>query len=262
MIPERPVDLARDDELLDALGRGELPDEGDEVMVMLAAWRSDVTDPDAYERARTPLRAAAPALDIELPDTPVLDIAMPNVSRRRSPRRLRLAIAAAMVAVAAGGTVVAAASTTQDSPLWPITRLLYPQRAERIAAEDTLAQARQAISEGRRDDAQRLLQQADTLISQVDDPGDRASLLAVLAQLRQLLSSVTGATTQSGPSTAAGDRSSGGPTPNPTPKSTPDPLLPNPLPPGLLPPSLLPPSLLPSPLLPTSLLPLPPLPGI
>jgi hypothetical protein len=255
----RPADLARDDELLDALGRGELPAGSDEVAVMLSAWRGDLVDLAAREPAGTPLRSAAPAAGPSGPGTVV-----PMVpGRRRSSRRLRLAAAAAVVVLAAGGTAAAAASTRQDSPLWPVTRLLYPQRAERVAAEDTLGQARQAIGDGRRDDARLLLDKAGTLISQVDDAGDRNRLLAELGQLRQLLASLTG--TGTGPAApGAGPQggTSGGVTPSGTPSPTSKPLLPNPLP-SLLPPSLLPPSLLPSPLLPTSLLPtLPPLPGL
>src|SRR5690348_9053894 len=146
----QPRDLAPDDELLDALGHGDQPAEDDELALMLAAWREDVVDPDGYERARTPLRAAVPASDPELPAPRSARpaIAAPHTRGRRRPsRKVRLAVAAAAaVAIAVGGTAAAAAISGPGSPLWSITQVLYPQRADRLAAEDSLAQARQAIS--------------------------------------------------------------------------------------------------------------------
>jgi len=50
-----PTSLGADDELLSALGRGDLPAGGDPVAVMLAAWRADLEDSPARS-----LRAAAP----------------------------------------------------------------------------------------------------------------------------------------------------------------------------------------------------------
>ena len=162
----RSVDLARDDELLDALGRGELPVEDDEVAGMLAAWHMDVTDPGTHERARTPVRAAAPARYPAVPN-----LAAPNVAGRpRWSRRRRLAIAAAVVALA-GGHRGRRGREHAGEPR-PVTRL--PPAAER-RGRGYLAQARQAVSEGRRT-TRSAPDKADALIAQMDDPGDRARL--------------------------------------------------------------------------------------
>jgi hypothetical protein len=278
-----PLDaVGSDDELLDALGRGDRAAGGDLVAVMLAAWRADLEDPPA--RA---LRAAAPG-----PETvtliPVTQIPAPRVQGRaalpgsevraaapgpspagRAPtrpgsrdragspgrpgrwrsRRYRVALAAAAVALVAGGAAAAASNPNPNSPLWPVSQLLYPQRADRVAAQDALAQARAAASEGRLADARRLIDEAQTLISKVADPTEQTRLQRELDQVRQLVSAAAGAI-RPGSTPAPQPRPSGGPGPTGSPGSGPGPL------PGVgLPTDILPSGILPSPLLPTSLLP-------
>src|SRR5207245_6869320 len=102
------------------------------------------------------------------------------------------------------------------SPLWPITHLLNPDRAEVIEAESAIADARHAVTDGRTADAQRLLDQADTLVSRVRDPGEAARLRAELDDVRHLLATVNGPAAPSGTASAS-------PAPGTVPTPTPGP---------------------------------------
>jgi len=187
----RPItmELARaDDELLDALGRGEPAPEGDEIAELLAAWRAEV----AEEPVTVPVRRSA-----------------------WSGWRVRLVAAAALVTVALGGTSLAAADAGPDSPLWPVTRIVNPDKADTVDAQATLDQARRAIDEGRQADARRLLDQAAKQIATVRDPSAAARLRAELDALRAKLSTVP-SSVPSVPS-GAGNRA---PTVTPSPGTT------------------------------------------
>ncbi|MET8361322.1 anti-sigma-D factor RsdA [Micromonospora sp. NPDC005171] len=188
------VDLAaihRDDLLLDALGRGEQEDDADGLTAMLAAWRADFTTdqpatvvdgpvqvvaPASAGRART-LRAGAPAALV------------PGPTRWRPSGRRALGLAAAVLAVfmLATGLGVASHDARPTSPLWSLTRVLYPERAEVLGVEHTTARAREAVADGRYDDARELVDQAQRDLGRVADPADvtrlRADIDAVLRDL-------------------------------------------------------------------------------
>ena len=280
---ESPDVLARDDELLSILARGDRPagpTGGDPVAVMLAAWRADLDDPPG----RT-LRAAAPGPETVTP-IPVTPVPEPRVQGRAAvrpslgsastrpgsrdrdggpggavgpggsvgpgrwrSRRYRLALVAAVLVLVAGGAAVGASNATPNSPLWPISQLLYPQRADRLGAQDALEQARVAAREGRLADATRLLDQAQALISKVADPAERTRLQQQLDQVRQLVSTAAGIVAP-GSSTAPQPRPSGAPAPSGSPGAPP-----GPLPSVGLPTDILPTGILPTGILPTSLLP-------
>ena len=275
-----PTSLGADDELLSALGRGDLPAGGDPVAVMLAAWRADLEDSPARSlRAAAPGpetvtlipvtqtlaprakgRAAVPGRDARLtapgPTAPRPRSTRPGThdtgpgrpSGLRS-RRYRIALAVVAVALVAGGAAAAASNATPGSPLWPVSQLLYPQRADRVGAQDALAQARTAAREGRLADARHLLDQAQALISKVADPTERARLEEELEQVRQLVSTTVGVISP-GKSPAPQPHPPGGPG-----SSGPTGPPPGPLPSVGLPTDVLPTGLLPSGVLPTSLLP-------
>jgi hypothetical protein len=270
---DSPDALRADDELLSALGRGDRPAGSDPVAVMLAAWRADldgpparsaraavpgpetvtlipvtqVTPPRGQGRAALPdrvVRPAAPTGPVS-PDRP----AGPGGPGRWRSRRYRIALAAAAVLLVAGVTAAGASNATPNSPLWPVSQLLYPQRADRLAAQDALDQARTAAKEGRLADARRLMDQAQALIAKIADPAERTRLQGELEQLRQLVSTTVGVIPP-GSSPAPQPHPSGGPAPT---GSTGQP--PGPLPSVGLPTDILPTGILPSGLLPTSLLP-------
>lgn len=168
--------LAADTLLLDALGQGEPATADDEVASLLAAWRADLataeSDPAAadLEVARLVTAAADPA------------------GRGRAHRVARwVSGAAAAVLLAAGGLVVGAGHATPGNPLWPITRVMYPEHADKVAAEHSLASARRAAAEGRVDDARRLLAQAEILIARLSDPGRAQRLRADLKSVQGML---------------------------------------------------------------------------
>jgi hypothetical protein len=289
----RPVDLATvraDDLLLDALGRGEAGPADDELAAMLASWHSDLDTgldadlaadlaadriPDLVpEPIRDPVPAlpgpaeAPPAGDSVTQLLPVIDtshrpdrLGRPDRTGRTGRRRwrpgaYRLVAAGALVVAVAGGVGVAAAAGTPNSPLWPITKVVNPDRANTLAAEDDLSQARQAIAAGHYADARRLLNLAAGLIARVPDQKEAARLRAEWAGVAAMLPATTtpGAPTPatSGGPTAAGTATpttgntpapgaaptAGGPTQagSPTPTQPPGllPSLPLPLPTGIL----------------------------
>ena len=171
----------KDDRLLDRLGRGEPGDPaGDDVEAMLAGWRRSLPiagPPDAH------LLAAVTATE-------------PRQARRMV--RASLGVAASVVLVC-GGVAVAAADAGPDSPLWPVTRLVYGNVAEsRLAldgANHAVSDARTAAGQGRYPDAARLLATADTLADKVDEPGAAQRLRSDIAAVRGLLPTSTTATT-------------------------------------------------------------------
>jgi hypothetical protein len=285
-MPPEPSDLDReppaldlDDELLDALGRGGRPAGGDRLGLMLAAWRDDLDDSPArpsapvgpesvavipvtrearangqapvprpgirQPRPSVPLRSARP-----MPDRPARDqVGGPRGSRRWT-RRSRIAFAAAVVfavGVVSGVVAAAASNAGPNSPLWPVSQLLYPERADRVGAQDALDRARVAVSQGRLDDARRLMDEAQALISKIADPAERTRLQAELDQIRQLVS-WAGGSVQPGGTPAQQPPPSGGPAGTSGPS-------PGPLPGAPLPTGVLPSVVLPSLPLPTSLLP-------
>src|SRR5439155_23051468 len=135
--PEQPVDpdvLWTDDLPPDALGRGGQAPADDAIAALLAAWRADLADP-----------ADPPAVAADEPADPPAVAEVVPITRARQRRRVRLGVAAAVLAVIAGGTGIAAAQATHGSPLWPITQLVNPQRAAVLDAESAIEAARQAV---------------------------------------------------------------------------------------------------------------------
>ncbi len=167
--PRTPADIVRvttDDLLLDALGRGERPRDGDEVAAMLAAWRSEL----GAEHDEPGVAVVAP------------------VPTRKVRRLSRIAVAAAAALVAGGGLTVAAASgANPDSPLWPIARVVFPERADVAAAEHAIDEAREAAAQGRLGDASRLADEAESLIGKVRSPHDAQRLRAELDEVRRMI---------------------------------------------------------------------------
>jgi hypothetical protein len=221
---ERAVDVVtvtQDDQLLDALSRGEPAPPDDPAAALLAAWRSDVGT--GLTRPVRPAGYAVAAPDAGLwsvtltaadgtgtrptgPDPspgtrPTGAGASPGTrSRRARVRRVLLAVAA--VAVLAGAAGVAASQAGPGSPLWPITRMLYGDRAtSRQAqhdAEDKISQARRAVAQHRYADANHLLNDASTLITQVRDEPTARHLRDEVAAVRRELAEALGSVTHTG----------------------------------------------------------------
>lgn len=166
--------LARDDLLLTALGRGEPAPAGDDLAVLLAAWHADVAE-DAPA-----LRPAAPDPAVTPPETPGATVT-PLPSRRR--RAVRLAAAAVALLALAGGLGVGSRTAEPGSPLWSLTRVLYPQQAEVRDVETLIGQARAALAAGRLDEARQRAGRAGRELADVTDPAAVARLRAELDAL-------------------------------------------------------------------------------
>ncbi|MFC0534155.1 hypothetical protein [Phytohabitans kaempferiae] len=267
---QQPVGLARiaaDDELLDALGRGETPD-GDLTTELLAAWRADLADeaPSPVATDPPPPVATGPAAAAGEPPAPSVRVAAGDPARKR--RLVQALLGAAAAAVVAVGFAVSTHQAQPGSPLWPVSKVVYPQRAEALAAEKAIADARTAAAAGRVADARALLATASAHIARIDDPATAKRLRADVDALMGILTAAapqpptTTAPPAPPPSTApapgtgpsAPSTSKSPPPPSggaPAPESSPSPpgggLLPDlPLPTPLLPlPDLPLPSLLP-----------------
>jgi hypothetical protein len=204
--------VTADDQLLDALGRGASAPADDEVAGMLAAWRAELADDIPT------VRKPAPAGVVELDQV--------RVRRASRPRRMLIAAAAAVIALG-GAVTIAAGGAGPDSPLWPITQLVYSDRAEsrqaQQDAEQAISKARQAIEEGRYTDAEKQLNEAKSLIGRVRDQQVARRLLdevaAVSGLLPQLIgqpSHPAGAPKSSGTGRGSGNGSGNQPGPTPT----------------------------------------------
>ncbi|HEY3502225.1 MAG TPA: hypothetical protein VGN37_05465 [Actinocatenispora sp.] len=161
--------IDRDDRALDALlGLGDPVDAraDDPAMRLLAAWHADLSADDPL-----PVRAAAPdttRVRRRAPAAAESDRTRPGrrTSRRRRGGRLALATGVAVLATTGfAGVAMAAGGASPGSPLFPVTKVIYPDRAavreHQAAAAHDLASARQAAKEGRDDDARRYLDDAD-----------------------------------------------------------------------------------------------------
>lgn len=220
--------LARDDELLDILGRGGRAPREDTLALALSLWREELS------LASDPKRA--------------------KVKRRKVTWGL---IAAALAAsLGAGATVAAASNAEPGSPLWPITQRIFTEKASTASASTAkvrMAAARTAVTQQRPEEAQRLVKEAETLIANVTSLLEREALIAELDQVKALLATLLGG----GPAPRPGVTPAPGATPAPQPSTGGGPgqgATPGPSPSG-------PGGLLPLPL-PTISLPLPPLPTI
>ncbi|HEX2418849.1 MAG TPA: hypothetical protein VHJ83_12120 [Micromonosporaceae bacterium] len=190
---ERPLDteaVSRDDELLNLLGSGESPDTTDPVIQALHAWQVDIST--GLDDARTTglnghgHRMRPASVRSETPSTE--GGTSPGGRHRRHGRR-RSTFAAVAIGLSAGlsGVAVAAADAGPGSPLWPITKVIYSDvAAERQAeadAEAALDRARQALEEGRMEDAERYLNEADRQAGAVHS-GQAAKLRSDLNDVR------------------------------------------------------------------------------
>ncbi|WP_155372661.1 anti-sigma-D factor RsdA [Catellatospora vulcania] len=276
--------LDRDDALLDGLGLGGAAHSDDALAGLLAAWRDDLTEPpfaptldlDEAEHA-----ALAGPIDIDdlfgteseqeatvlRPATAVprgaAGSSRPPSRRDGSPRPVRggrlrpgrLMLAAALLVGVLGGGFVGAGAGQPGTPLWPVTQLVFAERAEsRVAAQDVeqlLAQADRALREQRRGDAEQFLRQAWDRLGEVREKSDHERLRAELMRLLTAFAAVAAPSTPAAPPTPVSSPRPAGGTTAPSPATT----GPSPTPgaggilPGLPPllPSLLPilPSLLP-----------------
>lgn len=110
-----------------------------------------------------------------------------------------MAVAAAVVAtVGLTGVALGAAGAGPGSPLWPVTRAVYPDRADsrmhQAAAQRDLDDAQQAVAAGDTTDARRYLDDAGHHLSRVKASGEATRLRRRADRMRRNLDAASAAT--------------------------------------------------------------------
>ena len=183
---DEPIDLAAmaaDDELIDALAAGTIAltsgayRADDQVVALLTAWRADVT--------------AEPIPELVDLDTAVAAVraGAKTVRHTRSGRSGKgrhlapVAAAAALLVVVGGGVSLGSATAQPDSVLWPLSKVLFSERAVSVQAADRVSTkietAKQALNEGKSDVAATELAQAQQDLSAVRPQEGHAQLADV-----------------------------------------------------------------------------------
>lgn len=235
--PVDPDQLARDEALLDALGAGAPGPDGDDLAAMLSAWQTSVsTDiPSAVDDAVVHEAAA---------------VAPPRRTRR--PLAKLIAALTGATIVLGGSLTAAAAGAGPGSPLWPITRIVYADRADSRAAEQTaqrlVDEATTAFAHHDYADATARLDRADTYLPKITDGVAKQRIAGQIERLRAAIAAVTlpsvgvsptpqapGAASSPGTGGTDGRPAESTPAPSPTPSPSQGGLLPLPPLPSLLP---------------------------
>jgi hypothetical protein len=152
-----------------------------------------------------------------LPPSPVLTRPATAPTRSPRPRSLRpmLAIAAAIGAVVVGSASIGAANATPDSPFWPITRALWPDRAESAdAVRSSLDQARTALDSGRTGEAQAALWRAVDQLRRLPEGDEHDAMQQTIVALWVAATPPSGSTSDAAqPRPAGASAPSNGPAP-------------------------------------------------
>lgn len=182
-----PTDLAAlhaDEELINALAAGRsAPVSGrayndDRLVGMLQAWRAEV---DAE-----PIR---PLITVEQASAAI------RKSRIAGRRRVLVPVAsaAAVLAVMLSGLVIGAHDARPGDPLWAVSKVLYQERAASVEAavdvQTKLQKARQAMADGRTDDARKELDAAGSGLTGVRSDEGKDTLASQQQDLATKLSS-------------------------------------------------------------------------
>jgi Anti-sigma-D factor RsdA to sigma factor binding region len=182
---DEPVDLAAvqaDDELINALATGMgVPSSGggafhadDKVVALLSSWRADVVDepiPDLID-----LETAVAAVKAGMPAT-----RRPRSARAR--HLVPVAAAAAFLVLVGGGVTIGSATAEPDSTLWPVSKVLFSERADSVEAaaraSDKIDNAKQALMEGKPEQASAELAQAQQDLAKVRPQEGKDELVGV-----------------------------------------------------------------------------------
>jgi hypothetical protein len=182
---DEPIDLVAvqaDDELISALAAGmsistagaRAPHTDDQVVALLSAWRADVS--------------AEPVPDLVDLDTAVAAVregikAARPVRSARARHLVPVAAAAAFLVLVGGGVSLGSADAQPDSALWPVSKMLFSERAASVEAavraSGKIDSAKQALTEGKPDAATDDLQAAQKDLGAVRPQEGQAQLVDV-----------------------------------------------------------------------------------
>jgi Anti-sigma-D factor RsdA to sigma factor binding region len=182
---EEPIDLVAvqaDDELISALAAGmSVSTPGahsyqadDHVVALLSAWRADVAEEPIPELVDLDMAVAAVQAGIK---------ANRPTRSGRARHLVPVAAAAAFLVLVGGGVSIGSASAEPDSTLWPVSKMLFSERAASVEAavraSDKIESAKQALTDGQPQAAAAELQQAQKELTAVRPQEGQAQLVDV-----------------------------------------------------------------------------------
>ncbi len=178
-----PADLAAmqaDDALLDMIGAGHEPSEGeDELTRVLAAWRDEVHAEPVRELVDTSTALA------------LIRAAARRPARRQSPVFGSIAGAAAVLVIAFSSVGLVAKSAQPGDGLWSVTQVLYQDYARSVetaaAVRTELNEATTALKTGNPERARATLQHVQQQLPVIGEKEGRTDLTARHRQLEQKL---------------------------------------------------------------------------
>ena len=169
--------IALDDMVVDALAAGDLADDTDPALLLLAALRDDVEPDSAHV---VPLRGGRPRW---------------HDRATRWSRRAVAASAAAVTVLSAGGVAAASVGAGPDSVLYPVRKVLVgPEISPLGSVQILLASAQQALSKGDVNRARQQVTAARKKLASLDEDTGKA---------RQSLSALEGAVAAADTATAS-----------------------------------------------------------
>ncbi len=181
---DEPVDLVAvqaDDELINALAAGaSVPSAGgafhadDQVVALLSTWRAEVVAEPIPELVDLETAVAA------------VKAGIPSARPKRSARARHLvsvAAAAAFLVLVGGGVTIGSATAEPDSALWPVSKVLFSERADSVEAaaraSDKIEDAKQALMDGKPEQATADLAQAQPDLAKVRPQEGKDELVGV-----------------------------------------------------------------------------------
>lgn len=182
---EEPIDLVAvqaDDELISALAAGmsispsaaHSYQTDDHVVALLSAWRADVAEEPIPDLFDLDMAVAAVQAGIK---------ANRPTRSGRARHLVPVAAAAAFLVLVGGGVSIGSASAEPDSTLWPVSKMLFSERAASVEAavraSDKIESAKQALTDGQPQAAAAELQQAQKELTAVRPQEGQAQLVDV-----------------------------------------------------------------------------------
>ncbi len=183
---EEPIDLVAvqaDDELISALAAGMSVSSAtgshsyhadDQVVALLSAWRADVAEEPIPDLVDLDMAVAAVQAGIK---------ANRPTRSGRARHLVPVAAAAAFLVLVGGGVSIGSASAEPDSTLWPVSKMLFSERAASVEAavraSDKIESAKKALTDGQPQAAAAELQQAQKELSAVRPQEGQAQLVDV-----------------------------------------------------------------------------------